>query len=99
MNIGHTIKRLRREKRYSQIELAEQCNITQTSLSQIESGKTFPQTKTLNVICKVLETPEGFLYLMSIKENDVPKKNKKKYRLLFPIALQTINQILNSDTL
>lgn len=99
MNIGQTIKRLRKKKRYSQIKLAEQCNITQTSLSQIESGKTSPKTKTLNDICKALETPEGFLYLMSIEENDVPQKNRKKYKLLFPIVLQTINQILNSDPL
>ena len=52
MNIGKVIKELRKERGFSQIELANICNLTQTSLSQIETGAKRPTSKNLKKICK-----------------------------------------------
>lgn len=55
MSIGENIKRLRESKNYTQKELAEAVNVTQSMINQIERG-----TKTLTVplgceLAKVLD--------------------------------------------
>jgi transcriptional regulator with XRE-family HTH domain len=96
MNIGKVIKSLRQEKGFTQMKLAKMCNITQTSLSQIESGSSRPSPQTLQSICKNLETPEPIMHLLSMEEKDVPVKKLDAYRLLFPVVQKLIGQILIS---
>lgn len=84
MNIGASIKEVRKQKGLSQIELAEKIEISQTSLSQIESGSKRPSATTLKKICKVLKVSEVMLYMMSASEDDVPKEKKELFNMLFP---------------
>jgi len=84
MKIGRTIKQLRKEKKLSQIELTDECGITQTSLSQIEADLTRPTQKNLNSICNALGITESLLYILSIEEDDVPESKKEAFQTLFP---------------
>lgn len=84
MKIGKTIKQLRKEKKMNQIELADTCGITQTSLSQIESDLTRPTQKNLDSICNALGITESLLYILSIEEEDVPESKKEAFQALFP---------------
>jgi transcriptional regulator with XRE-family HTH domain len=80
MNIGMTISNLRRNKGLTQIEFANLIGITQTSLSQIESGKKKPGTSNLKKICDTLGISELHLYLLSFDESDVPESKRELYR-------------------
>jgi transcriptional regulator with XRE-family HTH domain len=82
MDIGTTISRLRKQKGLSQIEFAKAIELTQTSLSQIESGKKRPSSNTLKNICFALGISELHLYLLSFDENDVPEEKRELYRQL-----------------
>ena len=54
-SIGLKIKQLRLEKKLSQRGLANLCDISNTYLSDIESGRTNPSLKTLQKLGESLE--------------------------------------------
>lgn len=84
MNIGPTIRRLRKQKGLSQTEFGNLTGITQTTLSQIENGQTTPHKATLSKICEVLNVPEQLLVVLSIEEEDVPENKRNMYDTLYP---------------
>lgn len=47
---------------YSQVELSERTGLSQTSISQIESGAKNPSKKSVKKICEAFEIPEAILY-------------------------------------
>ncbi|MBX2948112.1 MAG: helix-turn-helix transcriptional regulator [Crocinitomicaceae bacterium] len=95
MNIGVTIKKLRKEKGLNQQEFGKLTGITQTSLSLIENGNTIPNKSTLKSICKVLNVPEELLYFLSIDESDVPAEKREKFDLLYPTARDLMLKIFS----
>ena len=56
MSTGDEIKRLRLERKLSQAELAEMTDLTQRTISQIESGRQKPHAKTLRKITEALNS-------------------------------------------
>ena len=84
MNIGKAIRQLRKEKDLSQKELADLVELSQNSLSQIEIGSKRPNPQSLQRICKVLNTSESMLYILSVEETDVPPERKQMFDLLYP---------------
>ena len=54
-NIGQKIKKKRIEKNLKQYELAKLAEMSNTFLSDIETGRSAPSIKTLEKIAKVLE--------------------------------------------
>lgn len=97
MNIGPTIKKLRKQKGLNQKEFSAAIDISQTALSQIETGLTKPQKTTLNKICEELNVPEQVLILLSLEESDVPEKNKDLYDTLYPAVKDFITKIFYED--
>ncbi len=85
MNIGNAIKKLRKQKGMNQSEFGDKCGLSQTALSQIETGFSRPNKKTLEKICSVLEVPEFLLYLLSMDEEDVPDDKKQQYKSTYPL--------------
>jgi transcriptional regulator with XRE-family HTH domain len=82
MNIGRTIAVLRKDKDLNQIEFARAVGISQTSLSQIESGKKQPSKTNLKRICQELNISELHLYLLSFDESDVPIHKRELFKQL-----------------
>lgn len=97
MNIGSAIKSVRKQEGISQYELAEKCNISQTSLSQIENGVKRPSAKTMKKICDVLNVPESVLYLLGIQQTIVPDSRKNAYQMLFPSIHNMAWQIIGAE--
>lgn len=54
--IGLYIKKLRKEKRLTQIELAEKLNVSFQAVSKWETGETLPDTSLLLDLCNELDT-------------------------------------------
>ncbi len=94
MQIGKTIKLLRKEKGWIQEEFSKKIEISVTSLSLIESGTTRPNKTTLLRICEVLEIPEPFLFLLSISEDDVPPEKREIYKILAPTLKNIVDQLV-----
>ena len=95
MNIGLAIKSIRKKLSITQYELADRCQLSQTSLSQIETGIKRPSQKTLSKVCTVLDIPESIIYIVAMQEADVPPSKKNIYDLVYPsiksLALQMVS--------
>jgi transcriptional regulator with XRE-family HTH domain len=59
--IGLVIAKLRKDKGYSQQELAERAKITQSNLTRIENGKYSPGLDVLAKIADALDMELGFM--------------------------------------
>lgn len=53
MNFNEKLQKLRKEKKYSQEELADMLDVTRQSVSKWESGQTYPEMDKLLAICKI----------------------------------------------
>ena len=54
MNFNEKLQKLRKEKKYSQEELADMLDVTRQSVTKWESGQTYPEMDKLLAICKIL---------------------------------------------
>lgn len=82
MDIGQAIAMLRQKKKLSQTEFAKLIDLTQASLSHIESGKKKPRKATIGRICEVLQIPEQFLFLLILDESNLADSSKDNFRLI-----------------
>ena len=94
MNIGKTIKALRKERGIRQIEMCKSLGVTQPYLSQIETGAKIPSAKVIGYICFLLRVPVPVLYWMSIEESDLGIDKTEVYRLLKPTIDEMINRLV-----
>lgn len=79
MDLGQTIKYLRQEKKLTQEQLANNCGMTQTYLSQIERNQKEPTLSALKDIATSLEVPVPILFFLSIDEQDVPPEKRDAF--------------------
>ena len=61
MNFGEKIQKLRKEKGWSQTELAKRIGVHLGHISRIEHGKTIPSIDVLKRTCAALEVSADFL--------------------------------------
>lgn len=94
MNIGQSVKKLRKERDLRQGQLAESIGITQTYLSQIESGKKTANTSVLVKISEYFEIPLPIIFWFAIEEKDVAKSKQAAFRTLKPTIDQMITSII-----
>jgi transcriptional regulator with XRE-family HTH domain len=92
MNLGTTIKNFRIQKGIKQNSLAEQCDITQTYLSQIENNVKEPNLSTLKVICKHLGIPVPVLFFLSLDEKDIKPEKRASYKHIEPSIKSMISE-------
>ena len=59
--LGLKVKTLREHKKWSQSKFSEIINISDTALSNIETGKYFPRLNTVISVSKALDTSVSFL--------------------------------------
>jgi len=84
MNIGTAVRQLRKKEKLSQLELAERSGLTQTALSQIESGSRRPNAESLKKITDYFKVPEIVIYLLATEVQDVPESKREMFELVFP---------------
>jgi len=93
MKTGVTIKKLRKEKRITQIDFAKQCGISQTYLSQLENDERNPTVDVLERISKVLEIPFPVLSFLSITIDNVPEEKKEVYRRMEKVMFGLVEDV------
>ncbi len=97
MNIGSAIKSIRKKLSITQYELAEKCDLSQTSLSQIETGIKRPSQRTIAKVCAVLDIPESIIYIVAMQESDVPPSKRGVYELVYPSIKSLALQMVSSE--
>lgn len=73
--LGKNIQAQRKKFGYSQEKLAELVDCSSTTISSIETGRSFLTVKTLEKLCKVFAIPPHILFNIEISENNTTEKN------------------------
>jgi len=94
MELGNTIKEIRKKKKIPQEILAERSGITQAYLSLIENDKKEPNLSTLKEISKALDTPLPLIFFLSLSEEDVPDAKKLIFSQLNPSIKELVSNYL-----
>ncbi len=97
MNIGEVIKLMRKKRGFTQTRFAQMCDLSQTSLSLIEAGRTQPHPNTLKVIADKLQIPAALLYFISVGEEDIPEKKREAYKTLGPAIKALVLQLFDEE--
>jgi len=95
MDLGSTIKNIRKQKGIKQNTLAEICKISQTYLSQIENNQKEPNISTLKTICSNLNISLPILFFLSIDEKDISEKKRQAFNIINPSIKTLVNELLN----
>lgn len=66
--LGRNVRRYRERIGFTQLQLAEQIGMSQTSIGLLERGNVWPEYENLQAICMVLKVPETALF-----EGESPK--------------------------
>ena len=93
MDLGNTIKNMRKQKGLTQTEFAPLCQITQTYLSQIENNQKEPNLSVLKIIAEKLSVPLPILFFQSLTESDVQPSKKEIFKLVSPGVKKIIDEI------
>jgi transcriptional regulator with XRE-family HTH domain len=84
MDIGNTIKELRKKKGLKQNELAEKVHLTQAYLSKIENNSKEPSLSSLKAIAESLEIPLPILLFRSMTSDDIEPEKREAFKILLP---------------
>jgi transcriptional regulator with XRE-family HTH domain len=97
MNIGETLKKLRKRRGLSQQEVSEKSNISRTYISLIEKGECNPSIELLESIGKVLCIPFPIISFMSFDINSIPENRRETYRNLEPAINNMIEEYFQKE--
>jgi transcriptional regulator with XRE-family HTH domain len=97
MDIGSTIKKLRKRKGIQQNELAERSGISQTYLSQIENGSRSATLETLEKVCKALDIPLSIISFLSLDVNSVNPNKRDAFTRIEPAIKAMVEEFFLQD--
>lgn len=97
MNLGETIKLLRKRNGLNQSQLAELCEITVTYLSLIENGKKEPTLSLLKTITNSLQVPLPILLFSALTEEDIPESRKEFFNVIKPSIDSMLHNLIDDN--
>lgn len=97
MDIGSTIKKLRKRKGIQQNELAERSGISQTYLSQIENGSRSATLETLEKVCEALNIPLSIISFLSLDVNSVNPNKRDAFTRIEPAIKAMVEEFFLQD--
>jgi transcriptional regulator with XRE-family HTH domain len=97
MELGQVIGKLIKQKKLTQVEVAQKIGKSPTALSQMIKGTYNPNPETLEKICNVLEIPQPILYFLTISEKDIPADKLELYKMLAPALRDFVYRIFGDE--
>lgn len=97
MQLGNTIKDIRKQKGINQVELALLCDISQTYLSQIENDQKEPNMGILKVIAEKLDIALPMLFFLSLDEADIAPGKRHMFQTIGPLVKNLIKELLTDE--
>lgn len=93
MSLGNKIKKLRKEKHWSQLELAEKLEVHVTHISRLETDRYNPSLELLKKLAELFEvTTDYLLYENSLNTGPINLKDKSLYE-----KIKLIDELEDSD--
>jgi transcriptional regulator with XRE-family HTH domain len=96
MQLGPVLKQLRQRRGLTQMEVVKKAKVSQTYISQLESGAKEPSLTMLRKLGKIYKVPPQLIQTMAMDESDVPKANLKLFGQLKPVIDDIINQLIDN---
>ncbi|WP_284642982.1 helix-turn-helix domain-containing protein [Paenibacillus silviterrae] len=78
MNIGSTIRTIRKRKNITIAQICEETGLSQGFMSQVETNKTSPSIATLESIAKALKVPLAYLLLQQEERMAIVRKDERR---------------------
>ncbi|NOV02279.1 helix-turn-helix domain-containing protein [Paenibacillus planticolens] len=78
MDIGSTIRAIRKRKNITIAQICEECGLSQGFMSQVETNKTSPSISTLESIAQALKVPLAYLLLKKEDRMHIVRKNERR---------------------
>jgi len=78
------LKRIRKERGFSQMTLSEKCDTTSNYIGQIEMGRRIPSFDTIEKIAAALEIPNYELFMYDAVQKDEQKLKTRDYLQKLP---------------
>src|SRR5688572_23425865 len=97
MNLGATIKKLRKQKNMTQDSFADKCDITQTYLSLIENNQKEPNLSTLKKISEKLNIPLPIIFYLSLDNEDVSPEKRKAFTMIDPSVKLLVKEFFAAE--
>ena len=85
MNLGESIKAIRKAKRMKQKNLAAAAGISANALRNIEADYSIPSMATLKRLRQALDVPMSYILVFSVTEDDVAEDKRTIFRQLMPV--------------
>ena len=92
MDLGITIRNIRKQRGQTQSEFASICGISQTYLSQIESNQREPNLSTLKIISNELNVPLPILFFLSLDIDDIQQNKREAFEIISPSVKSLVNE-------
>jgi|SRR6185312_6117782 len=87
MNIGNALRDIRQTiAGRRQNDVANATGLSQTYLSQIESGKKIPSQEVIEILCKEYKVPVPIVIWQAMDISDVAKEKQKAFKTIKPIV-------------
>ena len=83
----------------SQTEFANMIGISQTYLSQIETGSKTPNISVLESMSEKLKFPLPIIFWFSLEESDIYEEKRVHFKQIKPIIDTLINSLLEFNSL
>ena len=96
-NIGPSIKKLRKLKGLTQVQLAKKIKSTASYISSLENGRYPPTLNMLKKISNKLEIPVAFILILGLDEDCFRKKHKTKFKVINQSLQSIIHNIHKED--
>lgn len=97
MNLGVSIRTIRKAKGLSQVQLAEMCETSQAYLSQVECNDREPSISFLKSIAEKLDIPLPVIFFHAIDEEDVLPHKKVAFKMAKPVLDMLVQQLVSID--
>ncbi|MFD0695296.1 helix-turn-helix domain-containing protein [Paenibacillus sp. GCM10027628] len=78
MDIGSTIRAIRKRKNITIAQICEESGLSQGFMSQVETNKTSPSISTLESIALALKVPLAYLLLKKEDRMNIVRKNERR---------------------
>lgn len=92
MKFCEKLQKLRKEKGYSQEELADLLDVSRQSVSKWESGTTYPEMDKLLSLCKIFNISLDDLTNDEISTESIKEKNKNNFSNLVDAILEMVSK-------
>lgn len=92
MKFCEKLQKLRKEKGYSQEQLADLLDVSRQSVSKWESGTTYPEMDKLLSLCKIFNVSLDELTNDEITDKNIMDKKKNNFSNIFYAILDMINK-------